>query len=360
MIKKTLLILVPLALLGGLIAYRINTNAAKEAKQSGGGKANGGGSPKKESVVYGKIIHAQAFANQLTLSGNIEPDEQVDIQSEISGLVENINFQEGARISKGQTLVSIKNTELKAQLAQANTKYNLAKENLRRAVYLLEKEAISQEEVDILSAEVATSEAGIELIKAQINKTLVTAPFSGKIGSRNIALGSYITPSTVIAKLVNSDRVKISFSIPEKYAHLVKVNSNIDFTVQGIDKNLSAKIYLIEPMIETNTRTLLVKAIANNTDKNATLIPGMFADINFPLETIDKALLVPAEALIPIQNGKKLFVVKEGQAKEVIVQMGARTKDDVLILSGVSEGDTVLTTGIMSLRNGSPVNVTLR
>lgn len=358
MIKKLILILVPIAVLAALIIYRINTNAEKEAKQGGSGSAKSGA--KSETKVFGKIVQAESFANELILSGNIEPDEQVDIQSEIAGLIESINFQEGGHISKGQALIRIKNTELKAQLSQATTKHNLAKENLRRGQYLLEKEALSQEEVEVLAAEVATSQAAIELIQAQIDKTVVIAPFSGKVGSRNIALGSYITPNTIITKLVNADRVKISFSIPEKYAHMVKMNNNIHFTVAGSDKKFSAKIYLIDPIIESDTRTLTVKAIAQNTDKNFQLIPGMFADINFALQTMDKALLVPAEAIIPIQNGKKMFIVKEGVAKEVIVQIGPRTKDDVLILSGISEGDTVLTTGIMSLRNGSPVNVTLR
>ena len=358
MLKKLILILVPIAIIAGLVVYRINTNAAKENKSAGGGAKGSGERP--ATKVFGKVIVGQSFANQLTLSGSIEPDEQVDIQSEISGLVEAIHFQEGGRITKGQTLVRIKNTELKAQLTQATTKYNLAKENLRRGQYLLEKEALSQEEVEILSAEVETSKAAIELIQAQIDKTSVLAPFSGKVGTRNIALGSYITPNTIITKLVSTDRVKIAFSIPEKYANTVKINHEITFTVDGMDKTFSAKIYLIEPIIETNSRTLTVKAIAQNTDKNFQLIPGMFANINFPLANIEQALLVPAEALIPIQNGKKLFIVKEGKAQESVVQMGARTKDDVLIISGISEGDTVLTTGIMSLRNGAPVNVTLR
>ena len=110
--------------------------------------------------------------------------------------------------------------------------------------------------------------------------------------------------------------------------------------------------------METATRTLRVRAWADN--KNSQFIPGTFANVIFPLETLQDGLLVPAEALIPIQNGKKIFLQKNGLAKEVLVETGARTDADVLVLKGISEGDTVLTSGVMSLRDGSPVNVSLR
>jgi membrane fusion protein (multidrug efflux system) len=152
--------------------------------------------------------------------------------------------------------------------------------------------------------------------------------------------------------------LKVSFSIPEKYANRVKVNNQVKFNVQGVQGEFTAKIYATEPAVEANTRTLLVKAITTNNSDN--IIPGTFANIIFPLETLENGLLVPAEALIPVQNGKKLFVMKNGSANEVMVETGARTDEDVLITSGIQAGDTVLTSGVMSLRNGSKVNVTLQ
>lgn len=351
--KKTLIVVILVAAVASLIIYRIIANGKKDEKPS-----NKDSKPKSETKVFGKVIQATSFSDFLTLTGSMEANEQIDLQSEISGMVAAINFTEGSHVAKGQVLVKINDKELQAQLAQVRTKYSLSSENQRRAKLLLEKEAISQEEFDIATADYRTAQSQIQLIEAQLSKTVIRAPFAGKIGLRNISLGSYLTPTTVIAKLVNTDRIKVSFSIPEKYATMVKLNSTIQFNVQGVDQTLSAKIFAIEPVVEASTRTLLVKAVTENANKQ--LIPGTFADIIFPLATLNDALLVPAEALIPIQNGKKLFVYKSGKAKEVIVEVGARTKEDVLITTGITAGDTVLTTGVMTLKNDAPVKVILK
>lgn len=349
--KSIIVLLIIVLVVGGMIFYRITTNKEKAAAQ------NGRPAGRSEMKVYGQVVQGQPFSDYLTLSGSIEADEQIEIHTEVSGIVESINFSEGGRVSQGQPLLRINDAELQAQLAQAQTRNNLAAENERRAKLLLEKEAISQEEYDIASADFRTAESQIQLIKAQLSKTVIRAPFSGRIGLRNISKGSYVTPATVIAQLVNTNRLKVSFSIPEKYANRVKVNNQVKFNVQGVQGEFTAKIYATEPAVEANTRTLLVKAITTNNSDN--IIPGTFANIIFPLETLENGLLVPAEALIPVQNGKKLFVMKNGSANEVMVETGARTDEDVLITSGIQAGDTVLTSGVMSLRNGSKVNVTL-
>ncbi|MCT1531264.1 efflux RND transporter periplasmic adaptor subunit [Sphingobacterium daejeonense] len=350
--KSIIVLLIIVLVVGGMIFYRITTNKEKAAAQ------NGRPAGRSEMKVYGQVVQGQPFSDYLTLSGSIEADEQIEIHTEVSGIVESINFSEGGRVSQVQPLLRINDAELQAQLAQAQTRNNLAAENERRAKLLLEKEAISQEEYDIASADFRTAESQIQLIKAQLSKTVIRAPFSGRIGLRNISKGSYVTPATVIAQLVNTNRLKVSFSIPEKYANRVKVNNQVKFNVQGVQGEFTAKIYATEPAVEANTRTLLVKAITTNNSDN--IIPGTFANIIFPLETLENGLLVPAEALIPVQNGKKLFVMKNGSANEVMVETGARTDEDVLITSGIQAGDTVLTSGVMSLRNGSKVNVTLQ
>ncbi|NGM66260.1 efflux RND transporter periplasmic adaptor subunit [Sphingobacterium sp. SGR-19] len=346
----TVLIII-LLIIAGLVTYRVMINKEKAAE-------NAEGRQRTESKVYGMVVSGQPFSDFLSLSGTIEPNEVINLRSEISGIVEVLNFSEGGHVSNGQVLIKINDAELRAQLAQAKTRNSLAAENERRAKLLLEKEAISQEEYDIASADHRTAESQIQLIEAQLIKTAIRAPFSGTVGLRNISKGSYITPITDIAQLVDISKVKLEFSIPEKYASKVKIGTSVRFTVQGTSDEFTAKVYAIEPLVETATRTLRVRALANNRDSG--LIPGTFANVIFPLETVEKGLLVPAEALIPIQNGKKLFVKREGIAKEILVETGARTDADVLIVKGINEGDTVLTSGVMSLRDGSPVTVTLR
>lgn len=337
---------------GSFIVYRITSNKNKnnDTKDKGG--------KNKELKVGGIVLTPETFNNTLSLSGSIEANEQVEIRSEVSGIVEGIYFNEGSFVTKGQLLFKVNDIELRAQLQQAKTKGGLASENERRAKLLLEKEAISQEEYDIARADYKLAQAQIQLIQAQISKTNLRAPFSGKIGLRSISTGTYVTPSILIAKLVNIEKLKITFSIPEKYVNQIKSNTNLSFTVAGSTEKYNAKVYAIEPEVEIATRTLKIRAITEN--KSRTLFPGTFANVVLPLDIIENAIVVPTEAIVPIQNGKKVFISVGGKAKEIKVETTTRTDTSVLVLSGLNAGDTLITSGVMSLKNDTPVKVILK
>jgi len=340
-------------IVGGLTALIIHRVLANK-------KINDKGSDKKMNVamsVQGMVLKPEIFEDNLSLSGSLEANEEIDIRSEISGVVESINFEEGAKVSKGQVLFRVNGIELQAQLSKAKTAQQLASENQRRAKLLLEKQAISQEEYDISNADFESAKAESQLIAAQLSKTTVRAPFSGTIGLRSISKGTYVTPTTPIAKLVNTNQLKITFSIPEKYASQMKVGNELTFTVSDSKEEYQAKIYAIEPQVDVATRTLKMRAIAEN--KEGKLYPGTFANVQLPLETVNDALLVPTESLIPIQNGKVIFVSEDGKAKQVEVETGTRTDSMVRVLSGIKVGDTILTSGVMSLKNGTAVKVNL-
>ena len=334
--------------IGALIVYRITAN-------------NEIGEPKNESssssaaTVAGMILRPQVFNDNISLSGTLEANEQIELRSEVSGVVESINFDEGSKVKQGQVLFRVNDIELQAQLSKVVTGQKLAAENARRAKLLLEKQAISQEEYDIASADFQSASAESQLINAQIAKATVRAPFSGTIGLRSISRGTYVTPLTPVAKLVNIDKLKITFSIPEKYASKVKLGAQLTFSTSDSEEEYSATIYAIEPEVEIATRTLKMRAVADNEDGK--LFPGSYANVILPLETIDNALLVPSESLIPVQNGKKIFITENGKAKEVVVEVGARTGSAVRVISGLHEGDTILTYGVMALKNGTPVQV---
>ena len=335
----------------GLIGYRITKNS------------DGKGPKDKEKdkqpiTVSGTVVRLQTFDNNLALSGSIEANEQVEIRSEVSGIVKNIYFQEGSNVAKGQVLFKVNDIELKAQLAQAKTKESLASENERRAKLLLQKEAISQEEYDVARADFKSAQAQSQLIQAQIEKTSVRAPFSGKIGLRSISPGTYVTPTLLVAKLVNIGQLKITFSIPEKYASQVKKNATISFKITGSNESYSAKIYAIEPEVEIATRTLKVRALADNS--HGKLLPGTFANVQLPLDIIKDAVVIPTEAIIPVQEGKKVFIANKGMAKEVMVETATRTDASILVLEGLKAGDTVLTSGVMSLKDEAPIVVKIK
>ncbi len=335
-----------------LLGYLIFNRIQKSKKASDNPKAN-------LSVpavgVNGIIVSTQNFSNVVSISGTIQANEQVMIRSEVSGLVRDLNFNEGSNVRKGDLLIKIDDRELQAQLLQAKTKENLAAEIEGRAKKLLKSEAISQEEYDNSIAELKLLQAQTQLIRAQLSKTEIRAPFTGKIGLRNISTGSYITPTTEIVNLVSTNPIKVNFSVPEKYAQLVKTGSAITFTIAGSSKIFTAKIYAKEPAIDINTRTLILKARSENND--GLLLPGTFANITLSLENIKDAILVPTEAVIPILRGKQVYISKNGFAKAVDIKSEIRTPKDIIVSAGLSKGDTVIISGIMALKPGSPVKV---
>lgn len=348
---KYIVYILLILLFGSLVAYRITKN--KGTQKSGGGSRNGGAMALIH--VNGVVIKAENFSNSLFVSGSIEANEQVDIRSEIPGLVTGIYFTEGSYVNKGKLLLKINDRELQAQLSQALTRQKLAEGTEYRAAMLLEKEAISKEEYDVALADLKSLQSQTQLIRAQLSKTQVMAPFSGKIGLRSISSGEYITPTSTVARLVNVNPVKISFSIPGKYAGMIKLNTKLTFTVASSAKVHTASIFAIEPGIDMSTRTLQLKAKAPN--PGGELLPGSFAKIDLPLSNTNDAILIPTQAIIPVLEGKKVFISSNGKAKEVMVETGTRTDKSVLITSGLNVGDTVLTTGIMSLKNDAPVVV---
>ena len=338
-----------------LVFYRISANKKVAEDGAGGGKGKGG--PAKGLQVEGIVVKAIDFENNLDITGTIEANESVALRSEVSGLVTKINFQEGSNVSKGQLLVKINDRDIQAQLQEARTKERLSATNENRSKQLLQKGAISQEEYDTSLADLQSLKSQAQLIRAQLAKTSIYAPFSGKIGLRSISTGEYLTPTTTIANLASINPVKISFSIPEKYNQQIKTGAEISFTTDGLNKTYTAKVFAIEPGINAQTRTLQIKALTPNL--GGELLPGAFAKIKLALNTAKDAILIPNEAIIPVLKGKTVFVSKDGKAQQVDVEAGTRTEDKIVITKGLKVGDTVLTTGAMALKKDAPVKVTV-
>jgi len=338
-----------------LIYYRISAN--KKIENAGGAAGGPKGGNAQSLMVDGIVVKPASFANNLEVTGTIEANESVALQSEVPGLVTGIFFQEGSTVKKGTVLVKINDRDIQAQLQESLTKQTLSASNENRAKQLLQKGAISQEEYDTSLADLKSLKAQAQLIRAQLAKTSIIAPFSGKIGLRSISVGVYITPTTVIANLLSTDPIKVNFSVPEKYMSQIKMNSTITFRTDGSSQIYTGKVFAIEPGINAQTRTLQIKALAQN--HNNELLPGSFAKISVALNVQDNAIMVPNEAIIPVLKGKTVFISKNGKAKQVEVQSGTRTDENIVITSGLSIGDTVLTTGALSLKEDAPVKVSV-
>lgn len=353
-LKHIILLLLGIGFLW-LIFYRISENN-KSKGDAGKGKPTEKGSANARAIaIEGIVAKKKPFKNLLEISGAITASESITLHSEVSGLVTQINFKEGTQVSKGAVLVRINDKDIQAQLLQAKTRQELAETTENRAKQLLNKGAISQEEYDSALADLNSTKAQTALVRAQLAKTLIVAPFSGKVGLRNISIGEYLTPATSIASLVNINPAKITFSIPERYSNQVKVGAEIEFFTDASPKAHTGKVYAIEPSITTSTRTLEIRALAPN--HQGELLPGSFARIKLNLSTINDAITIPTEAIIPVLDGKMVYVSANGKAKSVMIETGTRTDKEIMVLSGINAGDTVLTTGAMALKNDAPVKV---
>jgi len=354
--KQTkLLLLLGILVLVAIAYFYPRWSGQQETAPSGAGAGAGG--PMDPLPVTVIKLKKEPLSNQLQVSGTVLPNESVEIKPEISGLVTKINFKEGQVVSKGTPLVYLNDNELQAQFQRLQYTQKLFQTQESRQKQLLAREAISQEEYDIVLNQYNTAISDIKLVEAQLEKTVIRAPFTGRLGLRQISEGSVINPSNVIVSIVNSDPIKLEFSIPERYASLVSIGSSIFFSSESSKEEVEGKVYAFEPQIDAATRTLKLRAQSPN--KSGKYLPGMFVKIRFVLDIEEEALLVPAEAVIPELSGYKVFVVgADGTAEQRIIEIGTRTDTQVQVISGLNEGDLVLTSGVMQVRQGMPIKAT--
>ncbi len=322
------------------------------AKKNGSNHATASAPRDQAPSVRIFILMPEKLGDKVNTVGTILSNEEIELRSEISAKVIKVFFKEGSKVKKGDLLVKMNDAEQQAQLQRAQYRQALAEQMENRQQQLFERKFSSQEEYDSAVTELNIVKADVQLIKAQIKKSEIRAPFDGTVGLRYVSEGSYITPATRIATLQDNGTLKIDFAIPEKYASLIKPGDKISFTIQGSSKNYVGTVYALDPKIDVATRTLNMRAICPNLD--GALFPGAFANVEVVFKEKD-ALVAPAEALIPELKGNKIFLLKNGKAVSQSVETGIRTDKLVEITNGVQPGDTLITSAILQLRDGMAV-----
>ena len=306
--------------------------------------------------VTAHIINFEKLSDVVYTTGSILANEEVELRSEISGKIVQILFTEGAYVNKGDLLVKINDADLQAQLRKAASKVKLIEDREARQRQLAENQMISKEDYESTLNDVEASKAEYDLIKAQIEKTEIRAPFNGVVGLREVSEGSFVTTSNIIARLQSLSNLKVDFAIPQKYAALVKIGDELDFKLSGSDFQYKARIYAIEPKIDPSTRTLKLRAICTANYKD--LFPGAFANVELNLKETDEAIIIPTVSIVPELKGQLIYLYKNGVAIPQKVEIGLREEKKVQIISGLAEGDTVITSGILQMRPGAKVKIT--
>ncbi|MBR5150138.1 MAG: efflux RND transporter periplasmic adaptor subunit [Bacteroidaceae bacterium] len=311
------------------------------------------GKQSRDLNVKAVVLSATSISDEFFVSGSIIPDEEVNLSFETSGKITDIFFKEGTQVSKGDLLAKINDAPLQAELKKLESQLKLYTDRLYRQNALLEKEAVSQEAFQEAQTNLATLQAEIDKVVANIAQTELRAPFDGIIGLRQVSQGTYASPTTTIAKLTKTNPLKIDFAVPERYAGTLKNGTPLTFTVEGDLKEKSAKIYALDSHVNSDTRTFSVRALYDNSDGR--LYPGRYVSVALTTQTFENTIAIPSQAIVSEMGIDKVFLYKSGKAIPAEIKKGVRTESMVQVLEGLSAGDTLITTGTMQLRTGQRV-----
>lgn len=305
---------------------------------------------KEDSLqVKGYRVLPQPFQNELITTANIMANEQVELKAPIAGQVIAIHFKEGQSVREGEMLVQLDDRSWQAEMIGVKAELEAAEKDLKRKKALLDIGGSSQLELDQATSMVETLKSQIQQLKVNIDLARVTAPFSGQLGMRNFSKGAFLNQGDIISTLSEISQLKIDFSISQTYRNSIDVGTKVWLLV-GSD-SLEAVVYAINPVIDPQTRTVNARAMLKQREKSV-IMPGTFAEVLITTNYLDDAILIPTQAVVQSINEQTVYISKKGKAVRKVIKMGNRTADKVHVLNGISVGDTILTTGLLSVKEG--------
>ena len=308
---------------------------------------------RRQLNVNAMVLKPQKLTDVFRTKGQLLPDEEVDLSFEASGKITNIYFKEGTFVKRGTLLAKVNDQPLLAELKKLEAQIPLARERVNRQRTLLDKDAVSQEAYQAVTTDMDKLMADIDLVKARIQQTELRAPFDGIIGLRWVSEGAFASTGTVVARLTKISPLKIEFSVNERHANNIRPGTRIGFVVEGDETIYTANVYAIETTLDEKTLSLKARALYEN--PGGKLRPGRSASIEIVLREIDNAIVVPSISIVAEMGRDLAFVYKNGKARQMKIRKGLRTASSVQILQGLQTGDTLLTTGVMQLRDGLDV-----
>ena len=359
MIKRIIITIVGLmvvvGILGGIKGLQIERMIA-QGKQF---------SPPPEPVTTA-VARKETWESLLTAVGSLEAVQGVIVTAELSGKVERIGFEPGTKVKAGELLVQQDISAENAQLRAAEASLTLAKIDLDRKSKLLAQKTISRSEYDNAEAQFKEAAAQADTIRAAVKKKTIRAPFDGRLGIRLVNIGQVLKEGDAIVSLQLIDPIFVNFSLPQQQLAQVNSGLTVQVTTDALPGQVvDGKITAINPQVDTATRNIQMQATVANPEES--LRPGMFVNVAVVLPARKDVLAIPATAVLYAPYSDSVFVVEEkkeeknGQPGQVVrqkfVRLGEKKGDYVAIVSGLEEGDTVVSTGVFKLRNGQSVVV---
>jgi len=322
---------------------------------AGGQGGPGGGGP-PGMLVEVAVAWTDTVVDAIAATGEIEAVQSIELRPEVDGRITGILFREGTEVRAGTGLFKVDDAELKAQVARAEADRDLAAQALARTRQLMSEKASSQADLERAEATARSTQAALELLQVRLDRTTVRAPFSGVTGQRMVSLGDYVTTSTRLVSLQTVDPERAAFQVPERYAERLSRGQKVSFRVAALPgQEFVGVVDFVDPVVRLPGRTITVKALVPNPKRS--LQAGMYLDLRLAAEVRANAVVVPEEAILPLQGANFVYIVRDGKAARRQVGIGIRSPGIAEIRSGLDVGDTVVVGGQERLQDGIPVMI---
>ena len=306
----------------------------------------------------------QNWQPQLQAVGSVRAVNGADLSAEIAGIVEDIKFDSGSDAEAGTVLVQLRAEDDIAKLNSLQAAAKLAEINEARDQKQLKAQAVSQAAVDVDEANLASAKAQVAEQQAIVDKKTIRAPFAGRLGIRQVDIGQYLNPGSAIVTLQQLDPIYIDFSMPEQAVPKLELGQKVTVKIDAqAGQEFTGKITAINSKVDEATRNVVLRATLENPEHK--LLPGMFANVTIDTGALEKFITLPQTAIVYNTYGNTVYLVQknneEGKppltAQQSVVITGETRGDQVTVLSGVKDGDEVVTSGQVKLRSGSPITV---
>jgi membrane fusion protein (multidrug efflux system) len=334
--------------------------AACKKAESGGAQGEGGpgGGAPPAMPVEAATARADTVVDAILATGQIEAMQSIELRPDVEGRLVQILVREGSPVARGTALFKIDDAELKAQVAQIEAERDLARQSLTRTRDLLQQKASSQAELERAEATMRSNEAQLELLKVRLGRTVVRAPFAGVMGQRYVSVGDYVTTTTRLAALQTVSPQRASFQVPERYAEQLEPGQSVTFRVAALPgREFTGRVDFVDPIVQLPGRTIMVKARVPNPRRE--LQAGMFIEARLATAVRPNAVIIPEDAILPLQGSNFVWVVADGKATRRQVELGVRSPGFVEVKSGVENAEQVVVGGQERLAEGAPVQATL-